>query len=75
MRNITALALAAGLLISTAAQAADGALAPGKPAGVHKAELLTTPMIVVGVVAAAAAGVAIGSAGSAPTTFVVGTSP
>lgn len=75
MRNITALALAAGLLLSTAAQAADGALAPGKPAGVHKAELLTTPMIVVGVVAAAAAGVAIGSAGSAPTTFVVATSP
>ena len=52
MRNITAALLAAGLLISTAAQAADGALPAGKPAGVKKAELLTTPLIVVGVVAA-----------------------
>jgi hypothetical protein len=75
MRNITALALAAGLLISTAAQAADGPLSPGKPAGVHKAELLTTPVIIVGVVAAAAAGIAIGSTSSAPSTFVVATSP
>jgi hypothetical protein len=49
MRNITATILAAGLLISTAAQAAEGALPPGKPSGVHKAELLTTPLIVVGV--------------------------
>jgi len=75
MRNITALALAAGLLISTAAQAADGPLSPGKPAGVHKAALLSTPVIIVGVVAAAAAGIAIGSTSSAPATFVVATSP
>ena len=75
MRNITAALLAAGLLISTAAQAADGALAPGKPAGVHAAELLTTPVIVVGVVAAAAAGIAIGNSGSAATTVVITTSP
>ena len=75
MRNITALVLAAGLLVSTAAQAADGALAPGKPAGVHHAELLTTPVIVVGVVAAAAVGVALGSANSGPTTVVVATAP
>lgn len=75
MRNITAAMLATGLLISTAAQAADGALPAGKPAGVHHAELLTTPVIVVGVVAAAAAGIAIGSASSAPATITVTTSP
>jgi hypothetical protein len=75
MRNITAALLAAGLLISTAAQAADGALPAGKPAGVHPAELLSTPVIVVGVVAAAAAGIAIGSVSSAPATVVVVTSP
>jgi hypothetical protein len=75
MRNITAAILAAGLLITTAAQAAEGALAPGKPAGVHHAELLTTPLIIVGVVAAAAAGIAIGSTNSAPTTAVTATSP
>jgi hypothetical protein len=75
MRNITATILAAGLLISTAAQAAEGALPAGKPAGVHDAELLTTPLIIVGVVAAAAAGIAIGSTGSVPTTAVVATAP
>ena len=76
MRNITAAFLATGLLISTAAQAADGALPAGKPAGVHHAELLTTPVIIVGVVAAAAAGIAIGSASSAPSTAVaVSTAP
>lgn len=75
MRNITAALLATGLLISTAAQAADGALPAGKPAGVHHAELLTTPVIIVGVVAAAAAGIAIGSSNSAPATFVVSTAP
>jgi hypothetical protein len=75
MRKITAAVLASGLLISTAASAADGPLAPGKPAGVHHAALLTTPLIVVGVVAAAAAGIAIGSTNSAPATFVVSTAP
>jgi hypothetical protein len=75
MRNITAVLLATGLLISTAAQAADGALPAGKPAGVHHAELLTTPVIIVGVVAAAAAGIAIGSSNSGPSTVVVATSP
>ena len=75
MKKITAAILATGLLVSTAASAADGPLAPGKPAGVHKAELLTTPLIIVGVVAAAAVGVAIGSSNSAPTTVVVATSP
>jgi hypothetical protein len=75
MRNITAACLAAALSISTAAQAADGALPPGKPAGVHPAQFLTTPVIIVSVVAAAAAGIAIGSTHSAPTTAVVATSP
>ena len=75
MRNFTTAILVAGLLGATAAQAGEGALAPGKPAGVHAAELLTTPVIVVGVVAAAAAGIAIGSSNSAPATFVVSTAP
>ncbi len=75
MRKITAAILAAGLLVTTAAQAAEGALPPGKPAGVHKAELLTTPIIIVGVVAAAAVGIGIGSANSAPTTAVSQTTP
>ena len=75
MRKITAAVLATGLLISTAASAADGPLAAGKPAGVHQAALLSTPLIIVGVVAAAAVGIALGSANSAPTTFVVATSP
>ena len=39
MRNITAALLATGLLISTAAQAADGALPAGKPAGVRCSQL------------------------------------
>ena len=75
MQNLTATILAAGLLISTAAQAAEGALPAGKPAGVHQAELLTTPIIIVGVVAGAAAAIAIGSTGSTPTTAVVATAP
>ena len=75
MKNLTAAILAAGLLISTAASANEGALPPGKPAGVHKAELLTTPLIIVGVVAAVAVGVAIGSTSSAPATSVVATAP
>jgi len=74
MRNITALTLTAGLLISTVAQAADGALLPGKPAGLNQAQLVSTPLIIVGVVAAAAAGIALGSASSAPSTAVVAVS-
>ena len=75
MRNITAAILVTGLLMSTAAQAVEPGLPAGKPAGVHPAQLLTTPVIIVGVIAAAAAGIAIGSAHSAPTTSVVATSP
>jgi hypothetical protein len=75
MRIITAAVLAATLSMSTGVQAFEGALPPGKPAGVHPAQLLTTPVIIVGVIAAAAAGIAIGSAHSAPATAVVATSP
>jgi hypothetical protein len=75
MRNITAAILAAGLLTTSVAQAAEGALPPGKPAGVHKADLVTTPIIIVGVVAAAAVGIAVGSVSSAPTTAVTATVP
>jgi hypothetical protein len=72
---MTAAILAAGLLVSTMAQASEGALPAGKPAGVHPAQFIKTPVIIVGVIAAAAAGIAISSAHSAPTTSVVATSP
>jgi hypothetical protein len=66
--RFTAVILSASLLASTTmAMAAESApLAPGKPAGVHQAELGTTSMtlIGIGVVAAIAIGVASGSNGS-----------
>jgi hypothetical protein len=66
--RFTAVILSASLLASTTmAMAAEVApLAPGKPAGVHQAELGTTSMtlIGIGVVAAIAIGVASGSNGS-----------
>jgi hypothetical protein len=67
--RFTAVILSASLLASTTmAMAAENAppLAPGKPAGVHQAELGTTSMtlIGIGVVAAIAIGVASGSNGS-----------
>ena len=65
--RFTAVILSASLLASTTmAMAAEVApLAPGKPAGVHQAELGTTSMtlIGIGVVAAIAIGVASGSNG------------
>ena len=73
MRTITAAILAAALSMSSAAEAFESALPAGRPAGVHPAQLLTTPVIIVGVIAAA--GIAIGSTHSAPATAVVATSP
>ncbi len=68
MRVLTALILSTSLLASSMAVAADnvGPLAPGKPAGVHKAELSTTSIVLIGagVVTAIAIGVASGSNGS-----------
>jgi len=68
MRAFTAMILSGALLASSAAVAADKAspLAPGKPAGVHTAELSTTTIVLlgIGVVAAIAIGVASGSNGS-----------
>jgi hypothetical protein len=70
MRALTALILSTSLLASSVAVAADnaGPLAPGKPAGVHKADLGmgTTGIVLLGfgVVAAIAIGVASSSNGS-----------
>jgi hypothetical protein len=68
MRAFAAVALSASLLVSSAAMAADNVapLAPGKPAGIHKAELNTTTIVLlgIGVFAAIAIGVASGSNGS-----------
>ena len=68
MRAVTAMILSASLMASSAAMAADnaGALAPGKPAGIHQAELSTTALVLIGfgVIAAVAVGVASSSNGS-----------
>jgi hypothetical protein len=68
MRTFTAMILSASLLASTMAFAADNTppLAPGKPAGVHQAELSNTSIVLIGFVAVAAIaiGVAAGSNGS-----------
>lgn len=68
MRALTAVILSAGLLASSMAMAADnvGPLAPGKPAGLHKAELSTTTIVLigVGVLTAIVVGIASGSNGS-----------
>jgi hypothetical protein len=68
MRALTAMILSTSLLVSSVAMAADnaGPLAPGKPAGVKKAELGSTEWVLIGfgVVAAIAIGVASSSNGS-----------
>ena len=52
-KNIVA-AIAAAAMISTSALAADGALAPGKPAGVNKAQLeIGTGTLIIGLGVAA----------------------
>ena len=50
MRAITAIFLSTSLLASSMAMAADstGPLAPGKPAGVHRADLSTTDLVLIG---------------------------
>ena len=45
-------AIAAAAMISTSAFAADGALTPGKPAGVHQAQI-GTGFLIIGIGAAA----------------------
>lgn len=68
MRAIPAMILSASLLVSSVAVAADnaGPLAPGKPAGVHQAELSTTDLVLIGfgVVAVIVIAVAASSNGS-----------
>ncbi len=73
MRNLCIATVAASLILSPAAWA--GPLSPGKPAGVHQAQILnSTVMIVVGVaVVAAAIAVAASSSNGGPTS--VTTSP
>ena len=44
-KNVVA-AIAAAAMISTSALAADGALAPGKPSGVHEAQIGTGTLII-----------------------------
>lgn len=59
MRRLTAVVLALGLT-ATPVFAADGALAPGKPAGVARANLATPGVVIaVGVLAGVGAMVAI----------------
>ena len=50
MRAITAIFLSTSLLASSMAMAADntGPLAPGKPGGVHQADLSTTDLVLLG---------------------------
>ena len=50
-KNVVA-AIAAAAMISTSALAADGALAPGKPAGVQKAQI-GTGFLILGLASAA----------------------
>jgi hypothetical protein len=67
MRTFTAILLSASLLTSAVAVAAENVppLAPGKPAGVHHAELSSTAIVLIGfgVAAAIAIGVASSSNG------------
>jgi len=71
MRRLTAVVLALGLA-ATPVFAADGALAPGKPAGVHQANLaMPGVLIAVGVLAGVGAMVAIVSSQNHTDTPVV----
>jgi hypothetical protein len=65
MRTLIAIVLSSAL-VASAAMAADGPLAPGKPAGVKQAEMNTTGWVLIGtgVLAAIAIGVASSSNGS-----------
>lgn len=75
MRTMIAAALAATMMVSSAAVAAEGPLAPGKPAGVKQADIETGGVIMwVGILAVAGGIAAIASTtqGSSSST---GTSP
>lgn len=66
MRILTAIILSSALVASNAMAGDVGPLAPGKPAGVKKAEMSTTTWVLLGsaAVVAIAVGVASGSNGS-----------
>jgi hypothetical protein len=56
MRNLIAAALSLGLMASSALAASEGALAPGKPAGVKQAQGVdTTALLVIGGIVAVGA--------------------
>ena len=63
MRRIAALVLAGSLVASASAYAGDGALQPGKPAGVRQAQIdgSTSTLVFLGVMAGVIAAVAIGT--------------
>lgn len=70
MQKLLAVSLTISLFISTAAIAAEGSLAPGKPAGVHKAqEHDNTALLIILGVAAVGVGIGVAASGgsSAPT--------
>ncbi len=78
MRTLIAIVLSSALTASAAMAGEVGPLAPGKPAGVKKAEMGTTGWVLVGAgaIAAIAIGVASGSNGSpvnGPTNLAVTT--
>jgi hypothetical protein len=53
MRRIATLALAGSLIVSSSAFAGEGALKPGLPAGVHRAQTDNLPVLAVGGIVAA----------------------
>ena len=61
MRTLTAVALSATLLASTALAGEAGPLAPGKPAGVKQAQMNTTGWVLVGAGVVAAIAIAVAS--------------
>ena len=73
MHKLLVAALSASLLVPTAVSAADGTLAPGKPAGVHAAQDWNgNTLWYVGIGVAAAVAIAIGaSRDSNPATAAV----
>lgn len=84
MRALVALTLASSMLVSGAYAAADtGPLAPGKPAGVHQADIETGGVLLALGILGLAAGIALlasgtqgnGSAASATTAAATPTTP
>ena len=76
MRNFAAAILATTFFVTNAVAATPASLAPGKPAGVHKAQMEGNTALIIGGLALAGLGVALAvSAGNAagPTTSTTAT--